>query len=67
VYITLKCDFLLDCHGVAVDGNHLGGVLPSGDGVPGGTFESWFRVVPDHEYPEYEKNYKQPADTERAL
>src|SRR5262249_11490578 len=39
VFITLKCDFVLDCHGVAVDGNHIGGVLPSGDGVPGGTFE----------------------------
>jgi hypothetical protein len=47
VYITLKCDFILDCHGVAVDGNHIGGALPSGDGIRGGTFESWFRVVPD--------------------
>lgn len=44
VYITLKCDFILDCHHIPVDGNHLRGQLPSGDGVPGGTFESWFWV-----------------------
>ncbi len=47
VYVTLKCDFILDCHGNPVDGNHLRGRLPSGDGTPGGTFESWFRVVAD--------------------
>ncbi len=47
VYVTLKCDFVLDCHGNPVDGNHLRGQLPSGDGVPGGTFESWFRIVHD--------------------
>lgn len=64
VFITLKCDFLLDCHGVAVDGNHLGGVLPSGDGVPGGTFESWFRVLPDSEFDDYEKDLKQQAQAE---
>ncbi|MEV6304233.1 hypothetical protein AB0M02_32840 [Actinoplanes sp. NPDC051861] len=45
VLVTLKCDFVLDCHDVAVDGNHIGGRRPSGNGVPGGTFESWFRVV----------------------
>jgi hypothetical protein len=67
VFVTLKCDFLIDCHGVAVDGNHLGGVLPSGDGVPGGTFESWFRVVPDHEYERYQKDLEQEAQTEQAL
>lgn len=51
VFITLHCDFLVDCHGVAVDGNHIAGKLPSGDGVPGGTFLSWFRVVPDRGKP----------------
>jgi hypothetical protein len=45
LHVSLKCDFLLDCHGVAVDGNHIGGDLPSGNGTPGGTFESWFRVT----------------------
>jgi hypothetical protein len=47
VYVTLKCDFILDCHENPVDGDHLRGRLPSGNGVPGGVFESWFRVVPD--------------------
>jgi hypothetical protein len=47
VYVTLKCDFVLDCEGNPVDGNHLGGRLPTGDGVRGGTFESWFTVVSD--------------------
>ena len=49
VYVTLKCDFILDCHENPVDGDHLRARLPSGNGVPGGTFESWFRVVPDGE------------------
>jgi hypothetical protein len=47
VYVTLKCDFILDCHGNPVDGGFLGARLPSGDGVPGGTFHSWFRVAYD--------------------
>jgi hypothetical protein len=45
IFVTLKCDFLLDCHGLAVDGDHLRGHLPSGNGVEGGTFESWFRIT----------------------
>jgi hypothetical protein len=47
VYVTLKCDFILDCHENPVDGDHLRGRLPSGNGIPGGVFESWFRVVYD--------------------
>ncbi len=47
VWITIKCDFLLDCHGVAVDGNN--------NGTPGGTFESWVYVVSDSEYNDYKK------------
>lgn len=50
VFVTLKCDFILDCHSNAVDGNHLGGRLKSGNGTAGGTFESWFHVVPDGPY-----------------
>ena len=42
VSISLKCDFLYDCHGVRVDGNN--------DGIAGGTFESWFSVVSDYDY-----------------
>lgn len=51
VYITLLADFVLDCHGRAVDGDHVGGRLPSGNGIPGGVFRSWFTVEddrPDH-------------------
>jgi hypothetical protein len=47
VLVTLHCDFLLDCRGQPVDGNHLGGRVPTGDGVPGGTFQSWFTLVDD--------------------
>lgn len=50
VYVTIKCDFLLDCEGQAVDGDHIGGRLPTGDGIAGGTFESWFTVVSDDDY-----------------
>jgi hypothetical protein len=50
IHVTLKCDFIVDCRRQAVDGNHLGGRLPTGDRVPGGTFESWFRVVDDADY-----------------
>jgi hypothetical protein len=44
ITITLRCDFIVDRHGVAVSGRHLGGRLPSGDGSPGGTFASWFHL-----------------------
>src|SRR5690606_6797778 len=36
VYVKLKCDFLLDCHLNPVDGNHIAGRLPSGNGTRGG-------------------------------
>ena len=44
VRVTLKCDFIVDLQGLPVDGNFLNGRRPTGDGIPGGTFESWFRV-----------------------
>jgi hypothetical protein len=50
LHVTIRCDFLLDCRRNPVDGDHLGGRLPTGNGVAGGTFESWFRVVDDNEY-----------------
>jgi hypothetical protein len=40
----LLCDFILDCHGNPVDGDHMRGHLPSGSGTPGGVFRSWFTV-----------------------
>ncbi len=50
IHVTLRCDFILDCRDNPVDGDHLRGRRPTGDGVAGGTFESWFRVVSDDEY-----------------
>jgi hypothetical protein len=50
IHVTLRCDFIVDCRKQPVDGNHLAGRLPTGDNVPGGTFESWFRVVDDADY-----------------
>ena len=39
--VVLKCGVLLDGRGNPVDGNFHGS-LPTGDGVAGGDFESWF-------------------------
>jgi hypothetical protein len=50
IHVTLRCDFIVDCHGNPVDGDHLRGRLPTGNGTPGGLFESWFRVVNDADY-----------------
>lgn len=55
VYICIDCDFILDCNGVPVDGNHqaiLTGDDPHnrkldwrfGNGTRGGVFKSWFMV-----------------------
>jgi hypothetical protein len=44
IYVSLKCDFILDCRGMPVDGAHLGGTLPTRGGRMGGTFESWFSI-----------------------
>ena len=50
LWITVKCDFLYDCHGVRVDGNN--------DGVAGGTFESWVSVVSEEKYEQLKKEGK---------
>lgn len=49
IHVTVRCDFIVDCKGKPVDGDHLRGRLPSGNGLPGGTFESWFRLVRDRD------------------
>lgn len=47
VEIEIRGDFILDCHGQAVDANAIGTkATPSGNGVPGDTFISCFRVLP---------------------
>jgi hypothetical protein len=66
VYITLKCDFILDCHHNAVDGTHLGGRLPSGNGTRGGDFESWFRVLPERERDRRARDEDEPDEPRRA-
>lgn len=45
VEIELRGDFILDTCGQAVDANAIGRRLPSGNGTPGGTFLSTFRVT----------------------
>jgi len=75
ILIQLRCDFLLDACCRPVDGNHVGGRVPtidaapgdeagagcarppgrggapwtSGNGTPGGLFESWFFISKDKE------------------
>jgi hypothetical protein len=50
VEIEVYGDYILDCHGQAVDANARGFALPagaqgtSGNGTPGGTFRSVFRI-----------------------
>jgi len=46
VTIQLKCDFILDCHDVPVDGNYLRAGFPTGNRHAGGMFESWFFYGP---------------------
>lgn len=45
IRVTIKSDFLIDDKKRAVDGNHIGGKRPTGDGIQGGDFESWFRLI----------------------
>jgi hypothetical protein len=42
--VTFRADFALDLNKKAVDGNHIGGHLPSGNGKQGDNFESWFTL-----------------------
>ncbi|MBJ6127199.1 hypothetical protein [Microvirga splendida] len=45
VEIEIRCDLIEDCAGVPVDGNARGiALVPSGNGTPGGTHFSCFRV-----------------------
>jgi len=53
LYLRLRCDLIVDDNGLAVDGNLVARLdpdgkyvdgPPTGDGIPGGLFESWIRV-----------------------
>jgi hypothetical protein len=54
VYLTLRCNLVLDERGRAVDGELIAHMQdgdyvvspPTGNGVPGGSLESWIRVRP---------------------
>jgi hypothetical protein len=54
LYLTLRCNLVLDLHGCPVDGElrarwENNGVTvrpPTGNGMPGGTLESWIHVNP---------------------
>jgi hypothetical protein len=64
IWIELRCDFIIDCRGYAVDGNHRRGKTPSGDGTEGGTFYSWFCVMrDDRPEPSYSEPYTQKETT----
>jgi hypothetical protein len=54
LYLLLRCNLIVDDRGSPVDGELLAGldsdgeyatIFPTGDGLPGGLFESWIRVV----------------------
>jgi hypothetical protein len=45
IKVVLKSDFILDKNEKALDGNFIGGELPSGKGHQGGDFESWFNLT----------------------
>lgn len=47
LHVKLRCDFILDCREIPVDGDHLRGRYPTGNGTPGGLFESWFYIIDD--------------------
>lgn len=47
--LVFYADFATDDTGSAVDGNHLGGRLPTGPTGPGNTFRSWFFVNRDND------------------
>lgn len=46
IKVALKSDFIQDKDEKALDGNFIGGKLPSGNGFQGGDFESWFKLTP---------------------
>lgn len=48
VELEVRGDFIIDCNGQRIDANAVGHspFLPTGNGTPGGTFLSTFRVAP---------------------
>lgn len=55
-FVILRGDHIMDGENKkALDGNFIGGILPSGNGTQGGDFVSWFSVEPK---PETEKGQR---------
>ena len=46
VEIILRGSHIMSTNGKALDGDFIGGKLPSGNGTQGGDFISWFHVLP---------------------
>ncbi|RKY30028.1 MAG: hypothetical protein DRP68_06565 [Candidatus Omnitrophota bacterium] len=44
MFIQLKGDFVFDVNGNPLDANYLKAELPTGNGTPGGLFESWLNI-----------------------
>jgi hypothetical protein len=42
--VLIHADFIIDVKGRPLDGNHIGGSLPTGNGQPGNDFLSWFTL-----------------------
>ena len=57
-FIRLKGDFVQDKNGKPLDANHIKGELPTGNGIPGGLFESWF---------DFKIHYSNVYDTKKAV
>ncbi len=49
--IILRGSSIVSINGKALDGNFIGGKLPSGNGTQGGDFVSWFSVEPKGQIP----------------
>ncbi len=47
--IILRGSLIMSTEGKALDGDFIGGKLPSGNGIQGGDFVSWFSVNPREE------------------
>jgi hypothetical protein len=46
LFLSLRCDQVLDHRGHAVDGDFIAHRMPTGNNIQGGLFESWIRVRP---------------------
>ena len=67
VEIEIRGDLIVDCHGLPVDANSRGvEATPTGDGVPGGTFLSSFRVEEKPSHGESDEDSNSDDDDRRA-